>query len=572
MKKKSTLFLSLAIAISGLSSYIDLGFKKTNANDAQAQQIEFDMLSDNAIASGYNGDQNEETIFLMDNYASYYYKNLTENFGNNSKGSCGYVATGMLLSFWDTFWDDNMIPENYDMITMLENNSLDITLESPGIYRESSSLVEDVTNDQYYQIIEQYSSVYFHLKLIQMGKEQFGQYNFDTSSSPTGMTYNEYIELLEYYLYTYRNYTESQVEIRAYNDSGQNVREQTINLIKQGIPVKLGVGNSNGGHAVIAYDYDEINDEIYVHAGWDENFTHVTLSQIGYDQYWNAIAIVFTDRIGHNCADNFKYSNEYEILETHCVCDLSIHPTRYNITYANRSFQGATATILVNNMYTSNPPSTYARGSGLDLSNITARLYASSPYSPQMVFIGWCSDAALTQPITQISQYSTGHITLYAKWRYDYTSVTATREHGIIGDQKKFSYYDTATIGMGVEGLYEDLTAVGIEYLALTIHLDIETSVSTVGQKKIYFYGDETENSYLGEIAFSFGTGVYTTTAYLPIDTIKDIDILYLRYGGTGSFFNVWSTDQLFLEIMYVTAQADATAVPFTWANQNPFN
>ena len=571
MKKITTLLLSLTLAISGLSGYMDLNFKKSKENDAQIQQIEFDRLSDNAIASGYAGNQNEETIFLTNNYASYYYKNLTENFGNNSKGSCGYVATGMLLSYWDTFWDDNMIPENYDMITMLGNNSINLDLESPGIYREASSLVTNLTNEQYYQIVEQYSSAYFHLKLIQMGKEQFGQYVFDTPSSPTGMTYNEYIQLLEYYLYTYRNYTEDQVEIRAYRDSEQNVREQTINLIKQGIPVKLGVGNAYGGHAVIAYDYDEENDEIYVHAGWSGNFTHVTLSEIGYNQYWNAIAIVFNNSFNHNCSNNFKYSNEYEIVQTHCSCDLSIHPTRYNITYANRSFQGESATILVDNLYTANPPSTYAWVSGLDLSNITAQLYASNPYSPHMVFIGWCSDATLTQPITSIPQYSMGDITLYAKWRYDYNAVTATRDYLFNRDAQKFTYYDTATIGMGVEGLYEDLTAVGVEYLALTIHINIDTIMSN-GQKKIYLYGDETSNSCLGEISFSFGDGVYATTVYLPINIIQGIDILYLRYGGTNSGFNVWGTDKIFLEVMYVVVQSDATAVPFTWEYQNPFN
>lgn len=569
MKKVNTLFLALTIAISGLSSYLDLDSKNFNLNNVQAQQVEFDRLIDNEIASETSGNQNEETIFLTDNYASYYYKNLTENFGNNTKGSCGYVAIGMLLSYWDTFWDDNMIPENYDMITMLETNSINTSLESPGIYREPFSLVGNVTNDQYYQIIEQYSNVYFQLKLIQMGKEQFGQYVFDTSSSPTGMTYDEYLELLDYYLYTYRNYTEDQVEIRAYNGSAQNVRAQAINLIKQGIPVKLGIGGTNGGHAVVAYDYDEINDEIYVHAGWNENFTHVTLSEIGYSQYWNAIAIVFKDTVNHSCSNNFKYSNEYETLETHCVCDLSIHPTRYSITYENLDFQGMTATFFVDDLYVANPPSSYAWVSGLGLSNITARMSSGAPYSPQMVFIGWCSDAALTQPITNIPQYSVGDLTLYAKWRYDYNAVTATRTYFMIADNQKFTHYDTATIGMNVEGLYENLTAIGIEYLAVRINISIQALNSS--QKKIYFYGDSTQSSYLGEIAFNYqGAGVYTTTAYLPIETIEDVGILYLRYGGSGGFAT-WGTDQIFLEIMYVAAQEDVAAAPFTWDYQNPF-
>ncbi len=534
------------------------------------EQVDFDILSNNEIASGYVGNQSDETVFLTDNYASYYYKNLEQNFGNNTMGSCGYVAIGMLLSYWDTFWDDNVIPENYDMITMLESNEINLSLASPGIYFEDDDLVTGLTNEQYYQIIEQYSNAYFHLKLIQMGKEQFGQYIFDTSANPTGMSYEEYIELLEYYLYTYRSYTESQVEILSYIGSEQEVRAQTINLIKQGIPVKLSVRNSSGGHAVIAYDYDEESDEIYVHAGWLGNYTHVTLREIGYNQYHNAIAIVFKDTVNHSCSNNFKYSNQYETVETHCVCDLSIHPTRYNITYANLAFQGQTAAIFVNNMYAANPPSNYAWVSGLDLSNIKAEISANS-YSPNMVFIGWCSDGELTQPITNIPQYSMGDITLYAKWRYDYNAVTATRDYVLTGDNQKFTYYDMVTIGMGVEGLYEDLTAMGIKYLAITMHINIDTSTA-IGKKKIYFYGDATQNSYLGEVSFRFGDGVYTGTAYLPVDSIKDINTLYLRYGGTGGVFSVWQMDQFFLEVMYVVTQTDASAVPFTWASQNPLS
>ena len=199
---------------------------------------------------------------------------------------------------------------------------------------------------------------------------------------------------MEYYLYTYRNYTEEEVEIIAYNDSPQNVRNQTINLIKQGIPVKLGVGNSSGGHAVIAYDYDEENDEIYVHAGWNEDFTHVTLGEIGYDQYWNAIAITFNNAT-HNCSNNFKYSNEYQTVETHCVCDLDIHPTRYNITYNNITFQGTTASVVFGSGINQSVPTTYAWIEEVDLSDIMPFFSAVSPHASQLVFIEWCLDSGL---------------------------------------------------------------------------------------------------------------------------------------------------------------------------------
>lgn len=44
-----------------------------------------------------------EEIQLKNNFSSHYFKNLTTNYGRNDKGSCTYVALGMMLSFMDTY-------------------------------------------------------------------------------------------------------------------------------------------------------------------------------------------------------------------------------------------------------------------------------------------------------------------------------------------------------------------------------------------------------------------------------------------------------------------------------------
>ena len=95
-----------------------------------------------------------------------------------------------------------------------------------------------------------------------------------------------------------------------------------------------------------------------------------------------------------------------------------------------------------------------------------------------MVFRQW---------VEEIPQYSTGDIALYAKWRYDYNAVTSTREYVLRGDFQKFTYCDTASIGMGATELYEDLTLIGIEYLAVRINIRLESQGGV--PKKIYFYG-----------------------------------------------------------------------------------
>ena len=180
-------------------------------------------------------------------------------------------------------------------------------------------------------MVEQYSNFYFHLFLIKQGKEVFGQYNFDNPNNPAGMSYSEYLELYRYYVYNYRGYSVSDVEVIAYKGVGsginksQSVRDYAIELVKQGIPVKLGIGNNydsdTGSHAVVAYDYNEEKDELYCHFGWGENTTHITIESLGYTSYNNLFGFNFNNP--HSHSNNYKYSNEYNV-NTRCSCNYVI--------------------------------------------------------------------------------------------------------------------------------------------------------------------------------------------------------------------------------------------------------
>ena len=58
-----------------------------------------DYINHNTAACYYNA----PNLFINNHYSAHYFFNLSENFGNNKKGSCGYVAIGMLLSYYDSF-------------------------------------------------------------------------------------------------------------------------------------------------------------------------------------------------------------------------------------------------------------------------------------------------------------------------------------------------------------------------------------------------------------------------------------------------------------------------------------
>ena len=279
--------------------------------------------------------QNTQTLYQTNHYSTYYYKNLTTNYGRNVKGSCTYVAFAMLLSYYDTFWNDSIIPENYDMVSMLPANQLTTQNESPGIYTESSAIAPiGISTEDYYQVIQQYSSAHFHLKLIQMGKEKFGQYKFSSSNSPCALTLNELQELINYYLYEYMQFTSLQI---SYTTATSNVRNFTIQKVKQGIPVLLRMGQSLGtlGHAFVAYDYDEVNDELYGHFGVIQPKEHIKISSSDYDLYWDAT--VLNVNMPHSCSDNYKYSSNNNLPSvTHCPCEFDFHPSRHVHTYNHR--------------------------------------------------------------------------------------------------------------------------------------------------------------------------------------------------------------------------------------------
>ncbi|MBR2968200.1 MAG: hypothetical protein IKC35_05460, partial [Clostridia bacterium] len=51
----------------------------------------------------------DTTVTSYDTFLEAYYRGLTQNFGHNYQKSCGYVALGMLLSYYDTYLDDDII-------------------------------------------------------------------------------------------------------------------------------------------------------------------------------------------------------------------------------------------------------------------------------------------------------------------------------------------------------------------------------------------------------------------------------------------------------------------------------
>lgn len=112
-----------------------------------------------------------DDLFIDNYYEGVYFSNLKENIGNNSHGSCSYVALAMLISFYDSYWNDLFIPEEYDVepiSSFITYPSADFSFpsfyaESPGILFEPSNEVNSLSLNEYLLYVSTHSDIYFNL-------------------------------------------------------------------------------------------------------------------------------------------------------------------------------------------------------------------------------------------------------------------------------------------------------------------------------------------------------------------------------------------------------------------------
>ena len=340
MRHYCKLFMGVVLSFSFIISDNTRSFVNEN-NTISQKNYSYDHLGNNDISTLYDSLINKDVdLYQTDYYANYYFKNLKENFGNNVYGTCTYVAMGMLLSFYDSYWDDAFIPEVYDIKAEFQSNVqpdadfelIPLDTNSPGIAFENSSLVDNLTIDEYIDLTSQKSNTYFQFKLIELAKTYFGSEKFDSSINPLGLNHSELIGFLSNYLYDYISKPLSDVSIESNNGSNNDIRLFTINKIKNGIPVLLRAKkpNSNDGHAMIAYDYDTEKNEIYVHTGWRKEsdntaLTHASLTDLGYSELWDATTIEpknkyefpmnYHSSSGFNlCSSNYAFPRDIELI------------------------------------------------------------------------------------------------------------------------------------------------------------------------------------------------------------------------------------------------------------------
>lgn len=376
--KKTALITAMCIVLSIFTCALPI-YAEENYFE-QYEEMPSDMLSSYLSGALDSETSYSSNLYEYDSFLEAYYDNLTYNFGVNYKNSCGYIALGMLLSYYDTYLNDDIIPEQYDISSIGVETDMIERRNSPGIFRDiienqydsSDTLLNGLSATDYYSIIQSMSNFSLHAKLITIGASE-GYYDFDNDLAPALTSLASRMDIVSIFLNDISQMSDDDYDILcAYTDmtngiTSNDLRNATISMIQAGHPVLLGVGvpNQNVGHAVIAYDYDSENDIVYCHFGFGANETHIPLDLSGFTEYRTAMVIDFNiddnpgcnygvTTIANNIPSTEYYSYDDCTIKTYTDNVLNLkHDTSFSY-YSSAEHVNKCACEYINNVYPHN--------------------------------------------------------------------------------------------------------------------------------------------------------------------------------------------------------------------------
>ncbi len=336
--KYKRLLANLSLCVFVFSSILNINLNSKSRNVAYAHLCEehIDTLFNNLIPIQKNN------LYQKDNFCSYYFSHLNENIPNNLYGSCGYTSMAMLLSFYDTYSNDSIIPNNYDITTSFnisdeinrDYSYAPLNASSPGVKFESKNFFNSISINEYISLTGTYKNTYFQFKLFDLAKKCFNSPNLNND---LGLDNIKIKQLFDYYLYDYRHFNRSNIELKEIDVT------LTMSYIKEGKPLILFVKDlsNNDIHTVIGYDYDSVNNQIYVHTGWrnednNNSLNHISLNDLGYTEILNAfyLDVSLTKELGNKYFVNGQGYSAFSFVYPHNIRLVSgnyidLNPTFY---------------------------------------------------------------------------------------------------------------------------------------------------------------------------------------------------------------------------------------------------
>lgn len=319
----------------------------------------------NSISFEYEKNNNVYTYSSSANPAmSKYFKNLKDCMGRNISGSCGYIAISNLLCYFDTFYNDSIIPSNYDY-QKTPSSMAALADKSPGIRTEPNLTFSTIS--EYTNFIRNNANTCFESFLITLAMDYsdinyYNQYNIlnndNDLDSICALTYGQTYNLLDFYIdYIYMsNYFNITSEfINAQSQSYPYQNNGVINYIKStldlGYPVIVCTEDDEGnGHSQVvhSYEYDSQDSRGYVfYANMGMVSWYATNSPLDSDSIVEAYALIPT--FTAQGSNNYKYFlNSPDLHWTPTSYDLTIMDNSRNLWY---DYFGFTYDLNLNNTY-----------------------------------------------------------------------------------------------------------------------------------------------------------------------------------------------------------------------------
>ena len=303
------------------------------------------------------------------------------------------------------------------------------------------------------------------------------------------------------------------------------------------------------------------NGQVWLKAEWRYKITY-NLNE-GMNAPENPASYTFEDEITLKNPTRINYDFEGWYLDAGFTLQCSEIKNMEGDVVLYAKWEGKRFPINCHNVQfknsTANGPAGYQYGVGLDLQPIGFFI----PYPEREAhceFLYWCKDAELMNRIDRIEAYQTGTVDIYAKWRYIEPACGRNGDYKITDSGRFNQEFDEVAIGMkwGTPG-YDALKQIGVKYLVLQIELTA-WEVND-GYQYIFIYdGESKKANLLSEQKFEISSSsekVLNFTFVIDIEKIKNVDVLYVRYGASGNGSDTWHTNRFRATRQYVVSDAD---------------
>ena len=264
-------------------------------------------------------EQKAPTVLETDYSMRNYFQNLYEYSPYNEFGSCHFVALCNILTYADTFYNDNIVPEHYEARDKGCQTLAESKENSPGVLKY-------LCNDQGEKL--DFSNAYSYSASSMDNDYQsyvMQVYNTANGTNSPGSFVASYLPGLN------KNVCQmilpSCLVPTMYEIPFNHTQTEYANFLRtqldKKIPVLVNIykhdnttGKDTDYHAVVAYDYDASG--IYANFGWGESYTRINLlnNSLGYNRIRYCEAFDFNS-ILHSHSNNYSFGGE-----SHCGCNL----------------------------------------------------------------------------------------------------------------------------------------------------------------------------------------------------------------------------------------------------------